>query len=477
LEIFHGGKGLLGHIIDHPEPLRLEDIHTHPASYGFPPHHPPMTSFLGVPIRVRDKVFGNLYLTEKKGGVNFTDDDEEIVVALAAAAGVVIENARLYEERSRREAWLSASVEITSALLGRIKGAEALQLVADRARSVASADLAFMLLRQSDTELVVQVVSGGSAEGVVGTTVPRSGSLAGSVVSSGDMFVVEDAGLEHAQALDFVVPDDWPVPGPLVILPMRSASGVDGALVVAWSKENAHIFFEVDLELPAAFAEQAALALEVTKAQEDQALLAVFEDRDRIGRDLHDLVIQRLFAIGLGLENTMRLAARPEVGERISAAVDDLDATIKDIRRSIFSLSVPDDATDLRKELDDVLSAAVDGLGFQPVLRTSGPLDSGVPNDIKPHLVAVMTEAVSNAARHAHAAVVVVTLAVGDEISLAVSDDGSGFDPVTRERDSGIANMRYRAKSLGGTCEITSAPGQGTTVTWAVPARKPSTRE
>jgi signal transduction histidine kinase len=466
------GKGLLGHIIDHPEPLRLEDIHQHPESYGFPPHHPPMTSFLGVPIRIRDKVFGNIYLTEKRGGGNFTEEDEEIVVALAAAAGVVIENARLYEERARREAWLGASVEITSALLGRVTRAEALQLVADRARSVASADVAYMLLTESESDLVVRVVSGVSPDGVVGMKVPRLGSLTGTVVSSGDMFVVEDSALKGSQPADFEVPEHWPELGPVVILPMRTASGVDGALVVAWAQENAHVFYEVDLELPAAFAKQAALALDVTKAQEDQALLAVFEDRDRIGRDLHDLVIQRLFAIGLGLENTMRLAGRPEVAERISTAVDDLDATIKDIRRSIFSLSAPADSADLRKELDDVLGAASRGLGFEPVLRTSGPLDSGVSGAIRPHLVAVITEALSNAARHAQAEVVVVTLSVGEEISVTVTDDGTGFDATSRDRESGIGNMRYRAEALGGTCGVASSPGQGTTVTWTVPARR-----
>jgi signal transduction histidine kinase len=463
------GKGLLGHIIDHPEPLRLADIHAHPESYGFPSHHPPMTSFLGVPIRIRDKVFGNLYLTEKRGGGNFTDEDEEIVVALAAAAGVVIENARLYEEGARREAWLGASVEITSALLGRATRAEALQLVADRARSVASADVAYVLLNESDSELVVRVVSGVAADGVVGIKVPRAGSLAGSVVSSGDMFVVEQSALDAGQPRDFPAPPDWPRIGPLVILPLRTASGVDGALVVGWAQDNTHVFYEVDLELPAAFAEQAALALEVTKAQEDQALLAVFEDRDRIGRDLHDLVIQRLFAIGLGLENTMRLAGRPEVSDRISAAVDDLDATIKDIRRSIFSLSVPTDAADLRKELEDILAAAAEGLRFQPVLRTSGPVDSSVSAAIRPHLVAVVTEAVSNAARHAHAEVLVVTVSVGDEIGVVVTDDGTGFDPTALDRESGLGNLRYRAESLGGTCVVTSARGHGTTVAWTVP--------
>jgi len=464
------GKGLLGHIIDHPEPLRLTDLHAHRESYGFPPNHPPMTSFLGVPIRIRDKVFGNLYLTEKAGGGDFTQDDEEIVIALAAAAGVVIENARLYEESARREAWLSAAAEITAALLGEVKRADALQLIADRARSVAAADLACVLLRESEDSLVVQVVSGGSAD-VVGESIPVVGTLAGSVVASGDMFVVEDASVNaDEQDADFQVPDDWPTPGPVAIFPLRSARGVDGVLSVVWDSEHVDEFASIDPELPAAFAEQAALALQVTKAQEDQALLAVFEDRDRIARDLHDLVIQRLFAIGLGLQNTIRMTARPEVAGRVSDAIDEIDATIKDIRRSIFSLAAAAETTSLRMDLDEVLEAAAESLGFRPALRTSGPVDNGIPPAMHAHIVAVVTEAVSNAARHAQPHELIVTLTVGaGAVVLEVADDGSGFDLETRERDSGIANMRYRAETLGGACSVTSSVGQGTTVRWTVP--------
>jgi signal transduction histidine kinase len=429
-----------------------------------------MTSFLGVPIRIRDKVFGNLYLTEKAGGGNFTQDDEEIVVALAAAAGAVIDNARLYEESARRETWLSAAAEITAALLGPVQRADALQLVADRARSVAAADLACVLLRESDDRLVVQVVSGGSAD-VVGKSIPVAGTLAGTVATTGDMFVVEDASVDVDNgASDFEPPDDWPTPGPVAIFPLRSAGTVDGVLSIVWDREHADDFASTDPDLPAAFAEQAALALQVTKAREDQALLAVFEDRDRIARDLHDLVIQRLFAIGLGLQNTVRLAGRPEVVERLGDAIDEIDATIKDIRRSIFSLGAPDDSTSLRKDLDEVLSAAEESLGFRPSLRTSGPVDSGIPASIQAHVVAVVTEAVSNAARHARPQELIVSLAVADGAAvLEVTDDGAGFDPERRERDSGIANMRYRAETLGGNCAVTSSPGNGTKVVWTVP--------
>jgi signal transduction histidine kinase len=464
------GKGLLGHIIDHPAPLRLTDLHAHAESYGFPPNHPAMISFLGVPIRIRDKVFGNLYLTEKRGSGQFTEEDEEIVVALAAAAGVVIENARLYQESARREAWLTAAAEITAVLLGEVERTGALQLIADRARYVASADVSVVALADTETELTVHVVSGVDSRDAVGGLVSREGTLLGSVLATGNMFVVEESSVDSGPLADLPSAADWPDPGPQVVVPLRSGQRVEGVLLLAWSQENAHVFYEVDLELPAAFAEQAALALQVTRAREDQARLAVFEDRDRIGRDLHDLVIQRLFAIGLALENTSRLVVKPEVAERLSAAVDDIDATIKDIRRSIFSLSVPAASSDLRKELSDIVAAARDALGFEPVLRMTGPVESGIPTAFRPHLVAVVTEALSNASRHAAPEVVVVHLRVtGDEISLEVTDDGLGFDAAAQTRESGISNMRYRAETLGGQFDIASTPGGGTKVSWRIP--------
>lgn len=464
------GRGVLGHIIDHPEPLRLANLGRHPESFGFPPNHPPMTTFLGAPIHIRGKVFGNLYLTEKRGGGEFTSEDEEVVVALAAAAGVVIENARLYQESARREAWLSAAAEITAALLGHVGRGDALQLVADRARSVASADLAVVMLVDGDDALAVQVVSGADGADVLGQRVPLSDSLAGSVVLSGDMFVIEDASSQLSGSPGFELPADWPKPGPLVILPLRSSAGVDGVLTVAWAQESAHVFYEVDLQLPAAFAEQAALALQVTRARENQARLAVFEDRDRIARDLHDLVIQRLFAIGLTLENTGRLLDNLEAGERVNRAVEDIDATIKDIRRTIFSLNVPPDAPAVRKEIEHVLADAASRLGFAPTFRTSGPVETLIPDNLRTPIVAVVSEAVSNAVRHAAPRTVVVNLSVGEgEVVVDVTDDGVGFDPADLARESGVANMRHRAEQLGGSCALWSTPGGGTKVSWRAP--------
>jgi len=463
------GHGLLGLIIDRPEPVRLHDIAAHPESYGFPPGHPPMRSFLGLPVRIRDRVFGNLYLTEKEGGGDFTERDEAIVRALAAAAGVVIENARLYEEAARRERWLAATADINRLLLGPAGSEDPLQTVADRARESAEADASSVVLRRSDTELGVAVVSGVDPAGVADLSLTMDGSLAGHVVVTGRSLVIVDPEEESERSRELASLDGWPDAGPMMLVPLRTTDGVTGVLTLAWTPGHLDQFHEVDVRLPQQFAEQAGLALQVARARTDRERLAVFEDRDRIGRDLHDLVIQRLFAVGLALENTARMAAdRPDVAERVARAVDDLDATIRDIRRSIFALSAPEQSTDVRRAISDLVDRAARTLKFRPVLRLDGPVGSVVGPRTAPHLTAVLGEALSNVVRHAGARRVEVSVEAGDRVTLTVADDGRGI-PEDAAR-SGLLNMRKRAEQLGGTCIVDSAPGEGTTVVWQVPA-------
>ena len=292
------GHGLLGLIIDRPEPLRLRDISEHPRSYGFPPDHPPMHSFLGVPIRIRDKVFGNLYLTEKVGNGDFTENDESIVVALAAAAGVAIENARLYEEAARREHWLAATAQIAGLLASSTTGHKALQVVADLAREVAAADVSWIVAWDGEA-LELQVVSGVETDPEDLPSLSVDHSIAGLVVTSGSPVAVEDLTTDP-RATDISKLAGWPRLGPAMVVPLRSPNGIGGVLALAWAANNVHAFHSVDTTLPASFAEQAALAMQMARAREDQQRLALFEDRDRIARDMHDLVIQRLFAVGLG---------------------------------------------------------------------------------------------------------------------------------------------------------------------------------
>jgi signal transduction histidine kinase len=464
------GHGILGAIIDRPEPLRLTNLGDSTLSYGFPPNHPPMKSFLGVPIRIRDKVFGNLYLTEKQSGDGFTPEDEEIVVALAAAAGVVVENARLYEQGGQRQRWLEAAADVTAVLLGDASRDDALQLVADRGREVAGADLAVVMLRHEGGRLLVEVVSGPSPDGLVGAAMHIDGTAAGAVLDGGEPVVVDNAlGEGRVGASGFPIEDGWPELASLALLPMRATGAVAGILALGWSTHSEQLYQDTDLRLPASYAEQATLAMHLAQAQEDRGRLAVFEDRDRIGRDLHDLVIQRLFAIGLVLDNASRLSDLNEgAAARISGAVDDIDATIKDIRRSIFELSTAE-SRDLRAELGASVAMIAPALGFTPQLRTDGPVDSVVSAELRPHLLAVVRETLSNVARHAQATSAQVLLQVGDEIVLTVSDDGRGI--ATGARESGLRNMRERAESFGGTFQTLPGAQGGTVVVWRVPAQ------
>jgi len=455
------GRGVLGLLISDPHPVRMPDITRHPRSYGFPPNHPPMHSFLGVPVRTRDQIFGNLYLAEKRGADEFSDDDEEIVVALAAAAGVAIDNARLFELAQRRERWLSAAAEITSVLLGTVRRTEALRLIARRAREVAGAELVLVLLYdEQDFRYTIEVADG---------TDPRYADLIGKRLPVDGVEAERFGGEKYRVIDDLRTSAEWPGPmpdGPGLAAPLAGFDTLHGVLIVAQGR--APTFGDDDAALLSIFAGQAALALERARAQDERELLVVLEDRERIARDLHDVVIQRLFATGMQLQGVAPHALRPEAVGRINAAVDDLDATIRDIRRSIFELRAPAGTT-LRTELRDAIVAAPDALGFRPVLDVSGPVDSAVPDDVVPELLAVVREALSNVARHAHATSARVSLHAADgQVSLIVEDDGLGIDPALAR--GGLVNMGERAHDLGGTFEVgPRGADAGTVLIWRVP--------
>ncbi|WP_185734689.1 GAF domain-containing sensor histidine kinase [Micromonospora globispora] len=457
------GRGVLGLLIDDPRPLRMPDITQHPKSYGFPKHHPPMHSFLGVPVRIREQVFGNLYLAEKQGAAEFTEDDEEIVVALAAAAGVAIENARLYALAHRRERWLAATAEITSVLLGEVRRTDALTLVARRAREVAEAELALVLLYDEDAgQFTVEVVDGADE---------RARELVGAVLPANETSFAASVTERRHELLDNLAEAaPWPSPvvaGPAVLSPLAAADTLHGVLVIAHTPDAARATDE-DVALLGSFAGQAALAMERARGQEERELLVVLEDRERIARDLHDVVIQRLFATGLQLQSGA-MNARPEVAKRINAAVDDLDATIRDIRRTIFELRTPMSAA-LRTEIRDAIEVAAESLGYRPELELIGPIDSAVPDSLRPELTAVLREALSNAVRHAQADRVGVTVKVdGGWVTVTVTDDGIGCDPEAAR--SGLVNLRERAERLGGDFQLGRVIPHGTEVRWSVPLR------
>ncbi len=453
------GRGVLGLLITDPHPVRLPDIRKHPDSYGFPPNHPPMHSFLGVPVRTRDQIFGNLYLAEKQGAAEFSDDDEEIVVALAAAAGVAIDNARLYALAQRRERWLAATAEITGVLLGTVRRTEALRLIARRAREVSGAELVLVMLYDEENgRYTIEVADGAD---------PGCAALVGKLVAV-DKVAAAEFGQEKYRAVDNLrAVAEWPGPvpdAPALAAPLAAAGSLQGVLIV--TQPAGRDADDDDAVLLSTFAGQAALALERARAQEERQQLAVLEDRERIARDLHDVVIQRLFATGMQLQGAVHQAVRPEVVQRINVAVDDLDATIRDIRRSIFELRAPVGPS-LRGELREAVEAAAGSLGFRPTLDTSGPVDSAVPEDVIPELLAVLREALSNVARHARATSARVSVRVSDgEVVLSVEDDGVGFDP--GKARGGIVNMSERARDLGGSFEVGPGPsGSGAVVTLA----------
>jgi len=452
------GHGVLGLLIRRPEPLRLDDLGSDPAAYGFPPHHPPMTTFLGVPIRVRDEIFGNLYLTEKKGGGCFDEEDEAVVLALAAAAGVAIENARLYDTARRRELWMQATAEISTQLLGGAELDEVLAVVATRARDLSGAATCYVALPSGPGWLLVEVADGQDADQLLGRVVPLAGSPCEQVLAEDRPLLLlgEDAA---------GVPAVRPV-GSALLVPLGGHGSTRGVLVVTTPADEAPVPVAAVEEL-SAFAGQATLGLEVAQRRRDAEKLVVFEDRDRIARDLHDLVIQRLFATGMQLESAARLVEQPEAAIRVRRAVDDLDTTIREIRSTIYALTAKtdDERGSLRGRLFDVVDAGTEQLGFTPAVRLSGLVDTSVPPEVAEHLLAVLREALSNAARHAGASRVEVVLEVGDTLHLTVRDDGRGMPPGVHRR-SGLANLASRAEEVGGRFEVTSSPDGGTELLW-----------
>jgi signal transduction histidine kinase len=462
------GKGLLGQLIEAPEPLRLSTIAEHPSSVGFPPNHPPMRTFLGVPVRVRDEVFGNLYLTEKRGGALFDAEDEGVVIALATAAGVAVANARLYEEGRRREQLLSATADVIRSMLSGVAPEEVLTQVADLAREMGGADLAAILLPVKNGDLRVELAVGEGAATLYGTHAPADGSLMGLAYRSRQPEVSENLAVDPRTSPEWLakVPN-----GPSLAAPLGAEDAVRGVLGL-WRKPGAPPFPEALVETITAFAGQAAVALELGERRQDAERLGVLEDRDRIARDLHDLVIQRLFATGMGLEGAVRLIDNPEAADRIVRAVDNLDETIKDIRSAIFSLQARDTKAareTLRARILGEVQRSAEILGFAPSLRMEGLLDTRVPDGHAEQLLAVLREALSNVARHAAADNVDVAVSVDGDVLLRVRDDGCGL-PADR-RESGLRNLADRAGELGGTLHLDDAPGGGTLLEWSAPIK------
>ena len=458
------GRGVLGVLIDDPKPIRLDDIAQHAASVGFPANHPPMRAFLGVPVRIRDEVFGNLYLTEKNSGQPFSEDDEVLVKALAAAAGIAIENARLYEQSRARQSWIEATRDIATELLSGADPARVFLLIADKALKLTAAQATLVAVPALDgrspsdvDELLVVEIAGKLAALGAAPTI----SVRGTPV--GDVFL--DRTPRRFDNLNLKIGDVEIGPGSALVLPLRATDKVAGVLV-ALRHDQSTPFSQDQEEMMAAFADQAALAWQLATSQRLARELDVLADRDRIARDLHDHVIQRLFAVGLALQGTIPRARSPEVQQRLSEYVDDLQAVIQEIRTTIFDLHGPaSGATRLRQRLDEAIAQFSDGT-LHITTKFIGPL-SVVDATLADHAEAVVREAVSNAVRHAHATNLTVTVKVDDELSIEVVDNGRGISELTKT--SGLTNMRDRAQQMGGTFIVDTPSTGGTLLRWSAP--------
>jgi len=467
------GQGLLGLLIDDPRPLRLAAIAAHPESSGFPDGHPPMHGFLGVPVRIRDEVFGNLYLTNKRGGDEFTEDDETVLVALGAAAAVAVENARLYEAARRQQRWIQASAEVTTRLLSGSEPGEVMTGVTRQARELSGADLAVLALPdEGGRRLTITYADGDGAAATRGLVLPAGQSLSGRVLATGER--VASADFAADERADHAARSAMTHIGPAVVFPLGVPGNVRGVLTVG-RRHGAAAFPQALVDVVASFAAQAGVALELAASRAEAERVSLYEDRDRIARDLHDLVIQRLYATGMSLEGTMPMITRPEVASRITNAVDAMDDTIKDIRATIFALQARGvvDRPDLRGDIVTLVEEMTPMLGFAPSLRLGAGLAAPVRPELAEQVLAALREALSNAARHAQAIEVDVTVDVDPDemLTVLVTDDGIGI-PADVKR-SGLRNLTTRAQDLGGELRLSPAdPGAatpGTRLEWRVP--------
>ncbi|KQY06554.1 histidine kinase [Mycobacterium sp. Root135] len=466
------GEGVLGVLLDDPEPLRLDDLGAHPAAVGFPDDHPPMGAFLGVPITIRQMTFGSLYLTEPTAGPVFTDSDEVAARALASAAAVAIDNARLFDRVRVTGEWMEASRSITTALVSEIGPvARPLTMIAERVCALTGSEQAIVLV-PSDADLpadevetlVVSAAVGLMVEEVMGQRVPVEGSTTGGVFRSGTPLITES--LRHPIEAFTNVGDR-----PAIVMPLRARRNQTlGVLVVARNQSDTP-FDAGLLDLVSDFADHAAVALVLAESREQARELSVISDRERIAHDLHDHVIQRLFAAGLDLQGTIARSRSPEVTQRLSRTVDELQGTIDEIRSRIFALQSPATEIGLRQSVQDAVAALTDNCDIETTVRTSGPL-SVVGAEVAEHATSVVNEAVSNAVRHSGAKHLTVQVDVADELTVDVTDDGCGMSPHNTRR-SGLANMQRRAELLGGGCHVEDATHGGTRVHWFVPLDRP----
>jgi signal transduction histidine kinase len=463
------GRGVLGLLIQDPKPLRLRNIGDHVQSVGFPANHPAMHSFLGAPVQAMGRVFGNIYLAEKRTAEEFSPEDEETLVVLATQAGVAIANASLYEEIRTRERWLAALRDITDQMLSGAPEATLLDSIAEHARQLAGADAA-TIITASDApgRLVVAAAVGARVGQMRGKTLPSESSISGAVMKSGEAIEFEDASLDSRAYQPIVRAGPF---GPAYFGPLRDQDGVSGTLMVANLKGGAR-FDKGRIRLVASFADQASIAIQYRRAQAELSRLGLMEERERIAKELHDGIIQSLFAVGMGLQGTALMAGSPETASRLEGAVEELDRVIRDLRNYIFGLR-PGILAD--RQLDQALRAMAAETQARSSMTVEVEVDAGLAASLSERstdIVQVTREALSNVVRHARAATAKVSLSREGAVAvLTIDDDGVGFDAGGESVGNGLRNMRERAASLHGSLQVSSRNGKGTRLSIKFPIR------
>ena len=463
------GQGILGVLIREAKPLRLQRISDDPRHVGFPANHPPMQSFLGAPVTARGRVFGNIYLTEKQSAKEFDAEDEAALLVLATQAGVAIENARLYEEARRRGQWLDSVREISSAILAGSESDTVLQTIARRARDLVSAATATIVTPSTGADhnsLTIAVADGAHADKLLGLAVPMEGSVSGDVIKSGLSTALADASRDSRAYQPMIALGSM---GPMALVPLVLRGRPFGTLIVA-NPVGGAVFDEEAVRLVETFADQASVALEYGRAQRELNRLSVLDERERIGRELHDGVIQSLFSVGMGLQATANRSRDPEVESRVEAAVTEIDRAIRDLRNYIFGLR-PGILADrqLEQALEDLAREFEEKSGVTTVTE----IDGTVAAELAPRaadLVQLTREALSNVGKHAEATTCRVSLRRdGDQAILEIDDDGRGFDPGAPHSGLGLRNLMDRGLAIGGRVTVESKATEGTTVRFAVP--------
>ena len=462
------GRGILGLLVREPRTVRLQEIGSHPQSVGFPPNHPPMHSFLGSPVKALGKIYGNIYLAEKRGAKEFSLEDERSLQVLATQAGVAIANATLYQEAHRRERWLVALREITGSILEGVNADSLLTSIAEHSRELAGADAATILTTTSKRgQLLVAAAVGAYAPQVQGQSVPTAKSISGAVMETGKPLHTKDAST-HGGAYQPIIRLGHV--GPAIFVPLRVRGRSTGTLMVA-NLKGGHPFDEETIRLVETFADQASISIEYVRAQADVRRLGLMDERERIAKELHDGIIQSLFAVGMGLQSTALKSTSPETAARIEGAVGELDRVIRDLRNYIFGLR-PGILAD--RQLDEALRALGEGVEATSHIPVAVEVDAALSATLSARshdIVQLTREALSNITRHSRAKHAVVRLArQGSHAVLAIEDDGVGFDADGPSSGSGMRNMRERAATMDGTLRVSTSNGKGTRLSFTFPA-------